>query len=105
MSSDVRGWFNLPKSVKLLDISIIGYIISLVVAFLLYYFILDQTIQNLMPIFLVAILLLFTWNFRSKLVNSSSADEQKHYFREWIIICSLVILVIIVLILLYPVTY
>ena len=105
MSSDVEGWFNLPKSVKLLDISIFGYGILLAVGILLYFFSLDQTVQNLMPIFLVAILLLFTWNFRSKINSTSDQNIQKQHFREWFIICTLIILITIVIIIFYPVTY
>ena len=102
MSSDVEGWFNLPKSVKLLDISVFGYIIVLFLGFLLYFLALDRTIQNLMPIFLVALLLIFTWNFRSKIYSSSDYSTQKQYFREWLIISVIIILAIVLLILLYP---
>jgi hypothetical protein len=105
MSSDGKGWFNLPKSVKLLDISILGDGILLIVAILLYFVALDQTIQNLMPIFLVSILLLFTWNFRSKLISAPDQDSQIQYYREWIILCILVIVTIIFAIIVYPVTY
>ena len=105
MSSDVEGWFDLPKSVKLLDISILGYGILLIVGFLLYFFVLDRTVQNLMPIFLVAILLLFTWNFRSKLNSSSEYQIGRQYFREWLFLCILIILIVTLLILFYPVTY
>ena len=105
MSSDFEGWFNLPKSVKLLDVSIFGYGILLAVGILLYYLALDQTVQNLIPIFLVAILLLFTWNFRSKIHSAPDQTSQKQYFREWIIISVLAILVAITIIMVYPVTY
>ncbi|MHA1977277.1 MAG: hypothetical protein ACW98I_10285 [Candidatus Hodarchaeales archaeon] len=105
MSSDFKGWSNLPKSVKLLDISMIGYGLLLVISVAIYFFILDDTIQNLMPIFLVAILLLFTWNFRSKLLLMSKQEVQKRYFREWLIISTIVIVLIVLLIIYYPVTY
>jgi hypothetical protein len=105
MSSDVESWFDLPKSVKLLDVSILGYGILLIVGTGLYFFVLDHTIQNLMPIFLVAILLLFTWNFRSKLNSSSEYLTGRQHFREWLIICIFIILIITMLILFYPVTY
>ena len=105
MSSDVEGWFSLPKTVKLLDISIFGYGILLAVGILLYFLALDQTVQNLIPIFLVAILLLFTWNFRSKINSASDQKIQKQHFREWFIICALIILLTIVIIIFYPVTY
>ncbi len=105
MSSDGKGWFSLPKSVKLLDISMLGDSILLVIAIFLYLVALDQTIQNLMPIFLVTILLLFTWNFRSQLLSAPDQDSQNQYYREWIILCVLVIITIIFAILVYPVTY
>ena len=105
MSSDFKGWSNLPKSVKLLDISMIGYGILLIISLAFYLFILDETVQNLMPIFLVAILLLFTWNFRSKLLLLSKQEIQKRYFREWFVISTIVIVLIVILILSYPVTY
>jgi len=105
MSLDLEGWFNLPKSVKLLDISLIGYILILVVATILYLTILDQTVQNLMPIFLTAILTLITWNFRTQILKTSDPNIHKHYFREWVIICSSIIIIIGVILLIYPVTY
>ncbi len=105
MSSDFKGWSNLPKSVKLLDISMIGYGILFIIAFALYYFILDRTVQNLMPIFLVAILLIFTWNYRSKLLSLSKQEVQKRYFREWFILSTIIIILIVLLIFTYPVTY
>ncbi|MHA1237087.1 MAG: hypothetical protein ACTSQ9_05445 [Candidatus Hodarchaeales archaeon] len=105
MSYDGKGWFKLPKSVKLLDISMLGDGIILVIAIFIYFVALDQTVQNLMPIFLVTIILLFTWNFRSKLLSAPDQDSQKQYYREWIILCILVLVVIIVIILAYPVTY
>ena len=105
MSSDGKGWFNLPKSVKLLDISMLGDGILLVIAIFIYFVALDQTVQNLMPIFLVTIILLFTWNFRSKLLSAPDQDSQKQYYREWIILCVLVLVTIIIAILVYPVTY
>ena len=105
MSSDFKGWSNLPKSVKLLDISIISYGILLIISISLYFFILDQTVQNLMPIFLVAILLIFTWNFRSQLLSLSKQEVQKRHFREWLIISTIIILLFVLLILIYPVTY
>ncbi|PWI49162.1 hypothetical protein CEE45_03215 [Candidatus Heimdallarchaeota archaeon B3_Heim] len=105
MSSDFKGWSNLPKSVKLLDISIISYGILLIISLSLYFFILDQTVQNLMPIFLVAILLIFTWNFRSQLLSLSKQEVQKRHFREWLIISTIMILLFVLLILIYPVTY
>ena len=105
MSSDAKGWFNLPKSVKLLDISMLGDSILLVIAISIYFIALEQTVQNLMPIFLVTILLLFTWNFRSKLLSAPDQDSQIQYYREWIILCILVIVTIIFAIIVYPVTY
>ena len=105
MSSDVKGWFNLPKSIKLLDISLLGDGILLVIAIFLYFVAIEQTIQNLMPIFLVTIILLFTWNFRSKLLSAPDQDTQKQYYREWIILCILVFVTIFFAIIVYPVTY
>lgn len=105
MSSDIEGWFNLPKPVKLLDISLIGYIVILVVATILYLAILDQTVQNLMPIFLAAILSLITWNFRTQLLKTSDPDMHKRYFREWVVVCFGIIVIIGVILLVYPVTY
>ena len=105
MSIDLEGWFNLPKPVKLLDISLIGYILILVVAIILYLAILDQTVQNLMPIFLAAILSVITWNFRTQLLKTTNPDMHKHYFREWVIICICLIVIIGVILLIYPVTY
>jgi hypothetical protein len=105
MSSDGKGWFNLPKSVKLLDISMLGDGILLVIAIFIYFIALDQTVQNLMPIFLVTMLLLFTWNFRTKLLSAPDQDMQKQYYRDWIILCVLMIVTIIFAILVYPVTY
>ncbi|MFX0184506.1 MAG: hypothetical protein ACFE95_15595 [Candidatus Hodarchaeota archaeon] len=105
MSSDFEGWSNLPKAVKLLDISIIGFLSILFVAVVLYFGVLDQTVQNLMIIFLVAILSLFTWYFRAQLVKASDFITQKRYFREWFIVCSFIIIIIGILVLAYPVTY
>ena len=105
MSSDIEGWFNLPKPVKLLDISLIGYIFILLIATILYLAILDQTVQNLIPIFLTAILLLITWNFRTQLLKTLDPNIQKRYFREWIVVCVCIIVIIGVLLLVYPITY
>ncbi|MFX1514999.1 MAG: hypothetical protein ACFFC6_01735 [Promethearchaeota archaeon] len=105
MSTNLEGWFNLPKPVKLLDISLIGYILILVVAIILYLAILDHTVQNLMPIFLAAILSVITWNFRTQLLKTTNPDMHKHYFREWVIICICIIVIIGVILLVYPVTY
>ncbi|UCG00545.1 MAG: hypothetical protein JSW11_13050 [Candidatus Heimdallarchaeota archaeon] len=105
MSSDLEGWFNFPKPVKLLDISLIGYIVILVVATILYLAILDHTVQNLMPIFLTAILALITWNFRTQLLKTSDPNMHKRYFREWIVICICIIVFIGVILIVYPVTY
>jgi len=105
MSSDGKGWFSLPKSVKLLDISMLGDGILLIIAIFIYFVTLDHTVQNLMPIFLVTIILLFTWNFRSKLLSAPDQDSQKQYYREWTVLCVLVIITIFFTILVYPVTY
>ena len=105
MSSDGKGWYNLPKSIKLLDISILGDSILLFVAVFIYFVALDHTVQNILPIFLAAIILLFTYNFRSKLLSAPDQDAQKQYYREWVILCTLVIVTIIFIILTYPVTY
>ncbi|MFX0013604.1 MAG: hypothetical protein ACFFB2_10675 [Promethearchaeota archaeon] len=105
MSSDLQGWSSLPKSVKLLDISLFGYILMLITAIFLYLSFLDDTVQNLMPIFLTAILLLITWNFRTQLLKSFDPNIQRRYYREWLIICLIIIVVIGVTILIYPVTY
>ncbi|MFX0122297.1 MAG: hypothetical protein ACFFAE_01570 [Candidatus Hodarchaeota archaeon] len=105
MSSDFEGWFNLPKPVKLLDISLIGYIFILLVATILYLAFLDHTVQNLIPIFLTAILLLITWNFRTQLLKTSDPNIQKRYFREWVVICVCIITIIGIILLVYPVTY
>lgn len=105
MSSDLEGWFNLPKPVKLLDISLVGYIVILVVAAILYLAILDQNVQNLMPIFLAAILSLITWNFRTQLLKTPDPYMHKRYFREWVVVCLIIIVIIGVILLVYPVTY
>jgi predicted PurR-regulated permease PerM len=105
MSTDLEGWFNLPKPVKLLDISLIGYIVILVVAAILYLAILDQNVQNLMPIFLAAILSLVTWNFRTQLLKTPDPEMHKRYFREWVVVCICIIVIIGVILLVYPVTY
>ena len=105
MVSSLEGWFNLPKSVKILDISLLGYSIVLFVAVFLYLNFFDRTVQNLMPIFLVAFLLVLTWNFRSQLTRNPDLLQQKSYLRTWFIVSSLIILVIGILILVYPVTY
>ncbi|MHA2203339.1 MAG: hypothetical protein ACW991_06595 [Candidatus Hodarchaeales archaeon] len=105
MSTDLEGWFNLPKPVKLLDISLIGYIVILVVATILYLAIFDHTVQNLMPIFLAAMLTIITWNFRTQLLKTSDPNMHKRYFREWVIICVCIIVIIGVILLVYPVTY
>lgn len=105
MSTDLEGWLNLPKSVKLLDISIIGYGIILFTATMLYLVILDHTVQNLMPIFLTAILFLITWNFRTQLTRTMDPNVQRRYFREWFLVCFIIIVIIGVLVLVYPVTY
>lgn len=105
MNSDLQGWFNLPKSVKLLDISLIGYGLALFIAIFLYFTIFDQTVQNLMLIFLTAILFLITWNFRTQLTKTLDPLNKKRYFREWFLICLLIVIIIGVLVLVYPVTY
>lgn len=105
MVSIFEGWFTLPKPVKLLDISLLGYSIILFVALALYLTFFDHTVQNLMPIFLVAILFLLTWNFRSQLLQNPDLNQQKSNLRTWFVICSLIIIVIVFLILVYPVTY
>jgi SNF family Na+-dependent transporter len=105
MGSDLEGWFNLPKSVKLLDISLVGYAIALSVSIILYLNFLDHSVQNLMPIFLTAILLLFTWNLRTQLLNNPDLNLQKNFFRNWFIICLFIIIIVIIITLVYPVTY
>ncbi|MHA2246269.1 MAG: hypothetical protein ACXADY_14990 [Candidatus Hodarchaeales archaeon] len=105
MSSDLEGWFNLPKSVKLLDISLVGYGFILITAIFIYFSILDRTIQNLMLIFLTAILLLITWNFRTQLTKTSDSKVQRRYFLEWFLVSTLIIVIIGVIVLVYPVTY
>ncbi len=104
-SSDVKSWSDLNKSVKLLDLSIFGFIVILVTAIILYLGFLDQTVQHLMLIFLTAFLLLFTWHFRIQLSKSSEQTEKRKYYREWLIICSVSILIMLVLVGIYPVTY
>ncbi len=105
MVSDLEGWFNLPKSVKLLDISLIGYTIALVISIILYLNFLDHSVQNLMPIFLTAILLLFTWNFRTQLQNNPDLNIQKNFYRNWFIICLFIIIIVLIITITYPITY
>ncbi|MFW9780016.1 MAG: hypothetical protein ACFFE8_14280 [Candidatus Heimdallarchaeota archaeon] len=104
-TSDVKRWSELPKSVKLLDLSILGSIIILAAAIVLYLGFLDRTIQHVMLIFLTALIVLFTWNFRIQLSKSINQTEKRKYYREWFIICSVSILALLVLIIIYPVTY
>ncbi|MFX0086984.1 MAG: hypothetical protein ACFFAU_15105 [Candidatus Hodarchaeota archaeon] len=104
MVSDLEGWSNLPKSVKLLDISLIGYTIALFISIILYLNFLDQSTQNLMPIFLTAILLLFTWNLRTQLLNNPELNIQKNLYRNWFIICLFVIIIILIITITYPIT-
>lgn len=105
MVSSPQGWSNLPKSVKLLDISLVGYIIILSASVVLYLGFLDQTVQNLMPIFLTSILLLFTWNLRTKILKSPDPNLQKQHYYTWLVICLLATIVILIVTLVYPVTY
>jgi hypothetical protein len=105
LSTNLEGWFNQPKSVKLLDISIIGFIFILVVSFVIYITVLDRTTQNLLFIFLAAILLFLTWNFRTQLTKTPDISSQKHHFREWIIFSTIFIIIAVILVLIYPVTY
>ncbi|UCE13663.1 MAG: hypothetical protein JSV04_00465 [Candidatus Heimdallarchaeota archaeon] len=105
MNPDLQGWFNLPKSVKLLDISLFGYGLALLIGIFLYLTIFDQTVQNLMLIFLTAILMLITWNFRTQLTKTQDPVIKKRYFREWFLICLLIVIIIGVLVSVYPVTY
>ncbi|MFX0051069.1 MAG: hypothetical protein ACFFAJ_14795 [Candidatus Hodarchaeota archaeon] len=105
MSSAPKGWSNLSKTVKLLDVSIFGFILILSVAIILYFSVLDNTVQNLMIIFLVAILSLFTWYFRDQLAKASDLTSQKRYFHEWVIVCIFMFVIIGILVIIYPVTY
>ncbi|MFX0171664.1 MAG: hypothetical protein ACFE9L_07070 [Candidatus Hodarchaeota archaeon] len=105
MSSTPKGWSNLPKTVKLLDVSIFGFILILSGAIVLYFGVLDNTVQNLMIIFLVAILSLFTWHFRGQLAKASDLTSQKRYFHEWVIVCLFMFVIIGILVIIYPVTY
>ncbi|MHA1214292.1 MAG: hypothetical protein ACTSR2_09285 [Candidatus Hodarchaeales archaeon] len=105
MSSDLEGWGNLPKSVKLLDISLIGYGIILSVSMVLYFVIFDHTVQNLMPIFLCAILALITWNFKNQLRKNDNPHLQKRFFLEWFVISLIIVIVVAIIIIIYPVTY
>jgi uncharacterized membrane protein len=105
MSINLGKWSSSPKAVRLLDISILAFIIIFAVSILLYLTILLQSVQNLMIILLTGILLLLTWNFRTQLTKSSDPVEQRRYYREWVIICLLFIIIIGVLVIIYPVTY
>ena len=105
MSSDVEEWSMLPKAIKLMDVSLIGYGIIFLTSIGLYFLFLDSTVQNLMPIFLCAILTLITWNFRSQLKKHSKFSVQQRLFREWLIIGILLIVFVGIFILIYPITY
>ncbi len=105
LSTNLEGWFNKPKSVKLLDISIVSFIFILVISFAIYFTILDRTTQNLIFIFLTAILLFLTWNFRTQIAKTPDLSTQKRYFREWIIYSTIFIIIAVILVLIYPVTY
>ncbi|MHA1973400.1 MAG: hypothetical protein ACTSW1_10425 [Candidatus Hodarchaeales archaeon] len=105
MSSDLEGWGNLPKSVKLLDISLIGYGIILFVSLILYFMFFDHTVQNLMPIFLCAILALFTWNLKNQLRKNDNPHLQKRLFLEWFVIDLFIIVIFAIILVIYPVTY
>ncbi|NHJ02216.1 MAG: hypothetical protein EAX86_08765 [Candidatus Heimdallarchaeota archaeon] len=105
MSQGIEGWQQLPKNVKLLDVSIVGYSIILILALALYLLFIDQTIQNLMPIFLTALLLILTWNFRTQIKNSDNITSLTRYYREWLLISGILIVLIVILIFIYPVTY
>lgn len=105
MSSDVEEWSMLPKAIKLMDISLIGYGIIFLASIGLYLLFLDRTVQNLMPIFMCAILTLITWNLRTQLKKHSKFSVQQRLFREWIIIGILIIVFVGIFIFIYPVTY
>jgi hypothetical protein len=104
-TSDVKGWTDLPKSVKLLDLSIFGFLVILAAAVVLYLGFLDRTVQHVMLIFLTALIVVITWHFRIQLSKSSNQAEKRKFYREWFIICSVGILAILILVLRYPVTY
>ena len=105
MSSDVEEWSMLPKAIKLLDVSLIGYGIIFLTSLGLYFLFLDTTVQNLMPIFMCAIFTLITWNLRTQLIKHSKFSVQQHLFREWVIIGILLIIFVGIFILIYPITY
>ncbi len=105
MNEAIKSWFELPKSIKLLDISIIGFILVSLISFTLYLAILDHTIQNLMIVFLGLIISLFTWFFRPNLMKATNEMSKKRYFRDWVTISSIFIIVVLILVIAYPVTY
>ncbi|MFW9825915.1 MAG: hypothetical protein ACFFE4_23450 [Candidatus Thorarchaeota archaeon] len=105
MITTLRDWSELPKSVKLLDISIIGFILLITSSLSLYLLFIDQTVQNLMIIFLCIIILLLTWVFRSNLVKAKDDTAKKKYFREWVFVSIFFIVLVTILVLAYPVTY
>ena len=105
MSNVFKNWFELPKSVKLLDISIIGFILLIIGSLFLYLFIIDQTVQNLMIIFLCLIILFLTWVFRSNLMKATDESSKQKYFREWVFVSLFFIVLVAILVLVYPVTY
>ena len=105
MSPDFEGWSNLPKPIKLLDISIIGYGFVLSISMLLYLSILNHSVQNLILIFITAIILLFTWNLRNQLAKTMDFNTQRRYFIFWFVFCLLFISIFGIIVMIYPVSY
>jgi Na+/citrate or Na+/malate symporter len=89
----------------LLDISIFGYGFVLSISILLYLSILNHSVQNLILIFLTAIILLFTWNLRNQLTKTMDFNLQRRNFLYWFVICLLFISISGIIVLIYPVSY
>jgi hypothetical protein len=91
-----------PLIVQLLDITTLSLGILTIVGGLLYFFVLDQYVQNLAVVFLCAVLTAVTFGTRLKISGTTQEDFIRNHLIEWVVASAFLIVFALILMFLYP---
>ena len=104
MSSEAVDSKFIGSIEKILDLSLITYIVLFLLGFGFFTSVLIQNLQNSLSLILVGTLAIFSAAVRARLPNLSTVSEIRSLFIQWGIISVLIIIFAVPLILTYPIS-
>lgn len=104
MNSVLNNWFNQPTKVKLLDLSLIGYLLIIILGLGINLLFLDFVIQNILVLLITVALFIFTNHLKSQMLLEKNSERIRRNVIEWFLVSSILIITILVIIIVYPIT-